>query len=106
MICRPTDKTADEYCPITSFAFDLDAVEQTERNKYSEVQLLRGGVAVQNRSIWYSKEVLQHAIDVIRVHSAIPCEDEHDIGAHIKQSFHYSEMARSVRGCRKENRNF
>ena len=105
-MCRPTDKTVDEYCPITSFSLDLNSVEQTERNKFSEVQLLRGGVAVQNRSVWYSKQVLQHAIDVIRVQSAIPCEDEREIGSHIKQSFHYSEMARSVGSCRKEERSF
>ena len=56
--CYPTDKTADEYCPITDFSLDINSVEQNDRGFYSEAQLLRGGIVVPNRSIWYSKEVL------------------------------------------------
>ena len=65
--CYPTDITADEYCPITSFSFYLYSVNEADRTKFTEVKLYRDGVSVPNRSIWYSKQVLQHAIDVIRV---------------------------------------
>ena len=27
VICRPNDKTAEEYCPITSFSFDLNTID-------------------------------------------------------------------------------
>ena len=106
VICRPTDFTADEYCPITSFSFDLNLVVESDRTKFKEVQLFRDGVAVPNRSIYYSKKVLQHAIDVIRVQGGVPCQDELDIGVNPKQSFHFSEMARPVSKCRKEELNF
>ena len=84
VICRPTDFTADEYCPITSFSFDLNSIEEADRTKFNEVQLLKDGVAVPNRSVYYSKKVLQHAIDVIRVQGGVPCQDELDIGVHPK----------------------
>ena len=67
VMCRPNEKTEDEYCPITSFSFYLYSVNEADRSKFTEVKLYRDGVAVPNRSIWYSKQVLQHAIDVIRV---------------------------------------
>ena len=82
VICRPIDFTADEYCPITSFSFDLNSVVEADRTKFNEVQLLRDGVAVPNRSIYYSKKVLQNAINVIRVQGGVPCQDELDIGIH------------------------
>ena len=53
--CRPTEKTSDEYCPITSFSFDNPL---TDLSEYQEKKLLRGGVEVVNRSLWYSKSVL------------------------------------------------
>ena len=65
--CRPDNISEADYCPITSFALDLNSVDQAERSKYTEVELLRGGVAVPNRSIWFSKHVVQHAINVIRI---------------------------------------
>ena len=104
--CYPSDKTADEYCPITSFSFDRNAVEQTDRILYNEVQLLKGGVAVPNRSIYYSKQVVQHAIDVIRVSGGAPCEDELDISVHPWQSFHFTELARPVSKCRNAELSF
>ena len=45
-VCRPADQTIDDFCPITSFAFDLQGVEQNKRDKYREVKLFKGGNAV------------------------------------------------------------
>ena len=36
-VCRPDTETKADYCPITSFAFDLEAVEQSQRASYNEV---------------------------------------------------------------------
>ena len=66
---------------------------------YKEKKLLRNGVEVVNRSLWYSKSELQQAINVIRVQATNPCQDEQEIAAHPHQGFHFSEMAKSVKKC-------
>ena len=72
-MCRPADKTIAEYCPITNFSFYLDGVNQVNRPYYTEVQLLKNGRPVNDRSIWYSKSVIQHGINNIRVQASEPC---------------------------------
>lgn len=73
VMCRPADKTVAEYCPITDFSFYLNGVPQDERSSYTEVQLLKNGRPVNDRSIWYSKSVIQHGINNIRVQASKPC---------------------------------
>ena len=73
VMCRPADKTIAEYCPITDFSFYLSSVNQNDRPSYTEVKLLKNGSTVQNRSIWYSKSVIQHGINNIRVQASKPC---------------------------------
>ena len=45
-VCRPEGQTIDNYCPITSFAFDLSGFDQNEKAKYTEVKLKKGGNVV------------------------------------------------------------
>ena len=98
-VCRPDTETEADYCPITSFAFDLEAVEQNKRALYKEVQLLKRGNVVANRSIWYSKSIVQHGIDAIRVQAGEPCQDELELSFHPDQSIYYAEMARTNTKC-------
>ena len=53
--CRPNDMTSEEYCPITDFSFDNPSIDLSD---YQERKLLKNGVEVANRSLWYSKTVL------------------------------------------------
>ena len=58
MVCRPSDQSIADYCPITSFAFDINGVDKGDQSKYTEVQLTSGGSVVADRSFYYSKSII------------------------------------------------
>ena len=76
-ICVPEGTSQQqESCPITAFTFDLETISTDEKELYQEVEMTREGNKVPSRSIWYSKSVLQHPIDSIRIQNGQPCADE------------------------------
>ena len=103
MICRPSDQTAADYCPITSFAFDLSGVPTDQQSMYTEVQLSSGGSVVADRSFYYSKSVVQHGINNIRLQGSTPCKDPLQVAINTTptqtQSYFFAEMVKYVFGC-------
>ena len=100
MICRPSDQTAADYCPITSFAFDLSGVPTDEQSLYTEVQLSRSGSVVTDRNFYYSKSVVQHGINNIRLQGNTPCKDPLQFAVDTTQSYYFAEMVKMVFGCK------
>lgn len=69
-ICISSSADSKETCPITSFAFNLAGMDNTEASKYLEAKTLD----LQSTSKFYfSKSVQNHAIDEVKVSSNTPC---------------------------------
>ena len=49
---------------------------------------------------------MDHAIDVIRVQETQPCQDEYELAVSPQTSYHFSEMAKSMRMCNNNDNNF
>ena len=61
VVCIPEDANKDESCPITSFAFDLDSVE--DKSLYEKVEI--GDAS--NVNFYFSRKVMQHGIEQVQI---------------------------------------
>ena len=61
VVCIPEDANKDETCPITSFAFDLDSVE--DKSLYEKVKI--GEAHTDN--FFFSRKVMQHGIEQVHI---------------------------------------
>ena len=69
-VCVEDSAVADEVCPITSFAFTLESMTVDEANLYQQASNEDPNSA---SKFYFSKKVVGHAIDEVRVLSNKPC---------------------------------
>ena len=99
-ICIDSTADAQETCPITSFAYTLEYMTQSEADMYTQAVNVN---PLSTTKFYYSKSMPNHAIDEVTVGSDVPCWDPMQITKAPNQSFYYAEMLSTLETCIQPN---
>ena len=87
-MCIPDTQTSQENCPITSFAFTLEGMDEATAAKYEEVTAF--GTS-STKEFYFSKSVAAMPIDSVKVGPTEPCWNTAQLSSVPEQTFYFAE---------------